>query len=121
MSASRDEALLAGYLLRPDPADARLSKEEWGVDQTGARVATRVVVEKPLTLYLNGQEIVTMMTILDHPDYLALGYLINQNMLKPDDVVTGVDYDEELSVVVVRTARATNYEEKLRKRMKHRR
>lgn len=57
-----------------------------------------------------------MMTILDHPDYLALGYLINQNMLKPDDVVTGVDYDEELSVVVVRTARATNYEEKLRKR-----
>lgn len=116
MSASRDEALLAGYLLRPDPADARLSKEEWGVDQTGARVATRVVVEKPLTLYLNGQEIVTMMTILDHPDYLALGYLINQNMLKPDDVVTGVDYDEELSVVVVRTARATNYEEKLRKR-----
>lgn len=116
MSASRDEALLAGYLLRPDPSDARLSKEEWGVDQTGARVATRVVVEKPLTLYLNGQEIVTMMTILDHPDYLGLGYLINQNMLKPDDVVTGVDYDEELSVVVVRTARATNYEEKLRKR-----
>jgi len=116
MSAPRDEALLAGYLLRPDPHDPRLSKEEWGVDHTGARVATRVVVERPLTLYLNGQEIVTMMTILDHPDDLALGYLLNQNMLKPDDVVTGVDYDSELGVVVVRTERATNYEAKLRKR-----
>jgi FdhD protein len=116
MSAARDEALLAGYLLRPDPLDPLLSKEEWGVDHTGARVATRVVVERPLTLYLNGQEIVTMMTILDQPEYLALGYLLNQNMLKPDDVVTGVDHDEELSVVVVRTQRATNYEAKLRKR-----
>ena len=116
MSASRDEALLAGYLLRPDPSDARLSKEEFGVDQAGMRVSTRVVVERPLTLYLNGQEIVTMMTILDQPEYLALGYLLNQNMLKPDDVVTGVDHDEELSVVVVRTQRATNYEAKLRKR-----
>ncbi len=55
------------------------------------------------------------MTIGDHPDYLAIGYLLNQNMLQPDDVVTGVDYDEELSVVVVRTERETNYEEKLKK------
>ena len=33
------------------------------------------------------------MTINDHPEYLAVGYLLNQNMLKPDDMVTGVDYD----------------------------
>ena len=37
------------------------------------------------------------MTIGDYPDYLAIGYLLNQNMLQPDDVVTGVDYDEELA------------------------
>ena len=36
------------------------------------------------------------MTINDYPEYLALGYLLNQHMLLPDDVVTGVDYDEEL-------------------------
>ena len=35
----------------------------------------------------------------------------------PDDVVTGVDYDEELSVVVVRTKRKTNYEKKLKKKV----
>jgi len=57
------------------------------------------------------------MTINDHPEYLALGYLLNQNMLKADDVVTGVDYDEELSVVVVRTKRKTNYEKKLKKKV----
>ena len=39
----------------------------------------------PEALYLNAQEIVTMMTIGDYPDYLAVGYLINQNMLAADD------------------------------------
>jgi len=107
---------LSTYLIRPDPGDERLSREVVGIDQTGRAVSTRVVVERPLTLYLNGQEIVTMMTIGDHPDYLALGYLLNQMMLKPDDAVTGVDFDAELDVVVVRTERRTNYEDKLKKR-----
>ncbi len=57
-----------------------------------------------------------MMTIGDHPDLLAVGYLRNQNMLRPDDRLTGVDYDDELGVVVVRTERATDYEEKLQKK-----
>jgi len=76
-----------------------------------------VTVERALTIFLNSQEIVTAMTIADHPDYLAIGYLLNQGMLKPDDKVTGVDYDEELSVVVVRTERATDYEQKMKKRV----
>ena len=73
-------------------------------------------VERPLTLYLNAQEIVTMMTIGDYPEYLALGYLLNQNMLKYDDVVTEVEYDDDLQVVVVRTEHHTNFEQKLKKR-----
>ncbi len=73
-------------------------------------------VERPLTLYLNAQEIVTMMTIGDYPEYLALGYLLNQNMLKYDDVVTEVEYDDDLQVVVVRTEHHTNFEAKLKKR-----
>ena len=77
-----------------------------------------MVYERPLTLFLNDQEIVTMMTIGDYPDYLAVGYLLNQNMLRPDDVISGIDYDEELEVVVVRTARATDYEEKLKKKVR---
>ncbi len=106
-----------GYLIQPDPQDPRLTERVCGIDQTGAEIETVVTVERPLTIFLNSQEIVTAMTIGDHPDYLAIGYLLNQNMLQPDDVVTGVDYDEELQVVVVRTERATNYEEKLKKKV----
>ena len=108
--------LLSSYIIRPDPLDPRLSQEVEAIDQTGAKIKTRVVVERPLTLYLNAQEIVTMMTIGDHPDYLALGYLLNQLMLTPEDDITGVDFDEELDVVVVRTDGRTNFEEKLKKR-----
>ncbi|HEX4553603.1 MAG TPA: formate dehydrogenase accessory sulfurtransferase FdhD [Xanthobacteraceae bacterium] len=105
------------YLLRPDPTDPRLTEHVRGIDQTGAPVETAVTVERALTIFLNAQEIVTAMTINDYPEYLALGYLLNQNMISPDDVISGVDYDEELAVVVVRTERATNYEEKLKKKV----
>src|SRR6202030_3439139 len=88
-----------------------------GIDQEGRTIETVVTVERALTIFLNAQEIVTAMTIGDHPDYLALGYLLNQHMLRPDDVVTAVDYDEELAVVVVRTERATDYEQKLKNKV----
>lgn len=104
------------YLVQPDPADPRLTQEVSGVNEAGERLSTRVTVERALTLYLNSREIVTMMTIGDHPEELALGYLLNQNMLKPTDVVTGIDYDEDLEVVVVRTEIETNFEDKLRKK-----
>src|ERR671912_1158999 len=105
---------LPGLLIRPEPADPRLTERVGGVNERGERVETGVVVERGLTLYLNAQEIVTMMTINDYPEYLALGYLLNQNMLRPDDTVNGVDYDEDLAVAVVRTRRKTNYEKKLK-------
>ncbi|MGQ3357300.1 MAG: formate dehydrogenase accessory sulfurtransferase FdhD [Phreatobacter sp.] len=100
----------------PNPADPRLTQRVTGVNERGEPIETAVTVERPLTLYLNAQEIVTMMTIGDYPDYLAIGYLLNQNMLKPDDVVTEVEYDEDLEVVVVRTEAHTNFEAKLKKR-----
>ena len=105
------------YIIRPNPLDPRLTERVAGVDQTGARIETSVTVERALTIFLNGQEIVTAMTISDYPEYLAIGYLLNQNMLLPNDIVTAVDYDEELSVVVVRTKRKTNYEKKLKKKV----
>jgi len=112
MASSEDD-----YLIRPDPLDPRLTERVKGIDQSGAAIETSVTVERALTIFLNSQEIVTAMTINDHPEYLALGYLLNQNMLKVDDTVTAVDYDEELSVVVVRTKRKTNYEKKLKKKV----
>jgi FdhD protein len=104
------------WIIKPDPDDPRLTEKVEGIDQTGERLTTRVTVERALTLYLNAQEIVTMMTIGDHPEELAIGYLLNQGMLRPTDEVTGVDHDDELQVVVVRTEAQTDFEQKLRKR-----
>ncbi len=106
----------SGYLIAPDPAAARLTRAVGGTDQNGVQVDLRVVEERPLTIYLNAQEIVTAMTIGDYPAYLALGFLRNQGMLRDTDVITGVDYDEELETVVVRTEGQTTYEDKLKKK-----
>ena len=104
------------FAVRPDPDDPRLTRRVAGIDQEGNAIETSVVTERPLTLFLNGREIVTMMTIGDHPDYLAVGYLLNQNMLGPEDRITGIDYDEEIEAVVVRTDRETDFEDKLKKK-----
>ncbi|HEU0216656.1 MAG TPA: formate dehydrogenase accessory sulfurtransferase FdhD [Stellaceae bacterium] len=104
------------FAVHPEPDDPRLTRTVAGIDQEGRPVEAAVVMERPLTLFLNGREIVTMMTIGDHPDYLAVGYLLNQNMLLPGDRVTGIDYDEDIDTVVVRTDRETDFEDKLKKK-----
>ena len=103
-------------LIEPNPNDPRLTRPVTGMDHNGEMQEIRVVEERPLTIYLNSQEIVTAMTIGDYPEYLAVGYLRNQGMLLADDVVTKVDFDEEIETVVVRTERKTDYEEKLKKK-----
>ena len=107
---------IGGYLIAPDPANARLTRAVSGTDHLGQRVETRVIEERPLTIFLNRQEIVTAMTIGDYPEYLALGFLRNQGMLGADETVTAVDFDAELETVVVRTATETSYEDKLQRK-----
>ena len=104
------------FLVSPNPSDPRLTERVIGIAHDGSRIETSVTVERPLTLYLNGREIVTMMTIGDYPEYLALGYLLNQNMLSMDEEVLGVEYEEDIETVVVRTATETNFENKLKKK-----
>ena len=107
---------LSDYLIAPDPGARRLTRAVDGVDHQGLLTSISVVEERPLTIFLNGQEIVTAMTIGDYPEYLALGFLRNQGMLRDGEVVERVDYDEDLETVVVRTDGQTSYEEKLRKK-----
>jgi len=106
----------ASYIIAPDPKAPRLTRAVEGVDHEGRPIETRVVEERPLTIFLNGQEIVTAMTIGDYPEYLAIGFLRNQGMLAADETVRHVDFDEDLDTVVVRTDGQTSYEEKLRKK-----
>jgi len=107
---------VADFIIAPDPQAPRLTRAVEGIDQTGATSRISVVEERPLTIFLNRHEIVTAMTIGDYPEYLALGFLRNQGMLLDDDEITGVDFDEDLETVVVRTARQTSYEDKLKKK-----
>lgn len=104
------------YFIAPLSSGRQLTRLVQGVDHTGAVIDLNVVEERPLTIFLNAQEIVTAMTIGDYPEYLALGFLRNQGMLRDGEDITGVDYDEELETVVVRTSSATTYEDKLRKK-----
>lgn len=113
MTATDD---LTDYLIAPDPKAARLTRLVHGVDHDGVETGIAVVEERPLTIFLNGQEIVTAMTIGDYPEYLALGFLRNQGMLRDGETVRAVDYDDDLETVVVRTDGQTSYEDKLKKK-----
>ena len=107
---------MKNYIIRPDPEDKKLTESVLGIDHDKQNIETTVTIERPLTLFLNSQEIITMMTIGDHPDYLAVGFLLNQNMISDDDRIEFVEFDEETDTVIVRTERETNYEQKLKKK-----
>lgn len=110
------EAPPAAPLVAPDPHAPGLTRPVRGRDHLGCEVEIAVIEERPLTIFLNAREIVTAMTLGDHPRWLALGFLRLQGMLREGDRVTGVDVDEELGVAVVRTARETDHESKLARR-----
>ena len=113
-----DEIPSGEFLIAPSPDDPNLTRPVSGIDHEGRQTTTHVVAERPLTIFLNDQEIVTAMTVGDHPKLLAVGYLVNQTMLRHDDTLQSVEHDDESEVVVVRTERATDYEEMMRHRIR---
>ena len=104
-------------LLQPSIDDNKLTKKVSGINELNEPIDIDVVTEKPLTIYLNSQEIVTTMTLGDMPKELSVGYLLNQNMINREDIIESIDYDEDIDVVIVRTKRKTNYEKKLSKKI----
>ena len=96
------------FYISPDLDNDKLTETIDCINENGEQIKLPVVKEIPLTIYLNKQEIVTAMTLGDMPDLLAVGYLLNQNMLKRDDVISEINYDDDLQVVIIRTERQTN-------------
>ena len=111
-----DDTKIRDYIISPNLSGEDLTQEVVGVDQLGNRTDVSVIEERPLTIFLNNQEIVTAMTIGDYPEYLALGFLRNQKMLSNKDKIDAIDFDAELNSIVIRTKRKTNYEDKLKKK-----
>ena len=90
----------------PDMSDAGLAPAQavFAVDEFGHRRETFIAGERPLTLYLNKRELVTLMTLGGYPELLALGYLKNQGLVnRVEDVVSvQVDWDVEAAAVTTR-------------------
>ena len=108
----------SSFLIQPNPDTPGLSQPVEGVNETGMPVTLPVVTEKPITMFLNQQEIVTSMTLGDWVPELAVGYFLNQNMLQRNDEITGIDVDDDLGVVIVRTAHETDFEAKMKRKIR---
>lgn len=105
------------YLIKTDIFNEQLTENVKGRNENNEEINIKVVTESPLTIFLNNQEIVTLMSISDHPKYLAIGYLLNQNMLKKNDIIKRIDFDKELKTIIIRTKRKTDYEKVLKKKI----
>ena len=106
------------FYIGPNVNQPGLTTELTGKDANGQSVQLPVVTEKAITIFLNNQEIVTAMTIGDYLEELAIGFLFNQSMITADDKIEQIDYDEDLSVIVVRTEKKTNFEKKLQSKIR---
>jgi FdhD protein len=75
------------------------------IDERGALVPTPIAGEHPLTLYVDTCEIVTLMTLGQAPEALAIGYLRNQRLVSSLDELAAVQVDWETEAVAVTTRR----------------
>jgi FdhD protein len=92
-------------MLRPQITQASrpLTFEVEAVNERGERVPTPIAGEHPLTLYVDKCEIVTLMTLGQAPEALAIGYLRNQRLIGSLDELAAVQVDWETDAVAVTT------------------
>jgi FdhD protein len=89
------------------------------VDETGASRATPIAGEHPLTLYVDKQEVLTLMTLGAAPEALAIGYLRNQRLIDRIEDIVSVQVDWDVNAVVVATRNGlADLEAKTQKRTK---
>ncbi len=84
------------------------------INERGEMVPTAIAGENPLTLYVDKREIVTLMTLGQAPEALAVGYLRNQRLVRSIEDIAAVQVDWETDSVVVTTRKATAGEARAR-------
>ncbi len=109
---------LEPWHISPDLEMVGLSEELTGINHQGKPETMAVIAERPLTLFLNGTEIITHMTMGDYPEYLAVGYLFNQHILTRRDEIASIDYDADLQLVVVRTHSEPEFTQKQQRKVR---
>jgi len=106
-------------MYRPEITSAGrpLTFEVEAVNERGERLPTAIAGEHPLTLYLDKREIVTLMTLGQAPEALAIGYLRNQRLVGSIEEIAAVQVDWETDSVAVTTRRGVKgLRERLKKR-----
>ncbi|WP_331851966.1 formate dehydrogenase accessory sulfurtransferase FdhD [Polynucleobacter necessarius] len=78
------------------------------MDELGRLKTTNIPGERPLTIYLDKREVVTLMTLGSAPKALVLGYLRNQRLVEPsDDIFESIQVDWETDSAAVKTRKST--------------
>jgi FdhD protein len=93
------------YLPHLTQAAAPLVREVQVLDEFGTRRWLQIPAERPLTLYVNKREVVTLMTLGAAPELLALGYLRNQRLVAALDEVVSITVDWDVAAAAVKTHR----------------
>ena len=105
------------HRLKLTHASKPLTFEVEAINERGEAVPTPIAGEHPLTLYVDKREIVTLMTLGQAPEALAIGYLRNQRLVKSIDEIAAVQVDwETASVAVTTRTPLRGLEEKMKKR-----
>jgi FdhD protein len=98
-------------------ASKPLTFEVEAINERGEAVPTPIAGEHPLTLYVDKREIVTLMTLGQAPEALAIGYLRNQRLAKSIEDIAAVQVDWETASVAVTTRKPLKgLAEKMKKR-----
>ena len=93
------------HVLRPSlsQASAALTHDVEVVDERGRRSTIAIPAERPLTIYVDKRELVTLMTLGGAPEALTLGYLRNQRLVRNIDEIESVQVDWSVDAVAVVT------------------
>jgi FdhD protein len=94
---------LARYRPRLSQSSASLTHEVTVLDEKGRRSTISIPAERPLTVYVDKRELVTLMTLGGAPEALTLGYLRNQRLVRSIDEVVSVQVDWSVDAVAVVT------------------
>jgi FdhD protein len=90
-------------LPRLTEARAPLTREIETVNEHGERGTISIPAERPLTVYVDKRELVTLMTLGARPEWLVLGYLRNQRLVRSVDEVESITVDWEVGSAAVKT------------------
>ena len=105
------------HYLKLTHASKPLTFEVEAINERGESVPTPIAGEHPLTLYVDKREIVTLMTLGQAPEALAIGYLRNQRVVKSIDEIAAVQVDWETASVAITTHKPLKgLDEKMKKR-----